>query len=139
MTDAPDAATLYDRLGGEAGVRALVDRFYDHMDTLATAQVIRDMHPADLQSSRDKLFMFLSGWTGGPQLYWEAHGHPRLRMRHLPYAIDTEAARQWMVCMIRALDELVEDVSLRESLKLSFVKIAGHMRNTEDPPGSTAG
>lgn len=135
-------ATPYERLGGDAGVRALTDRFYDHMDQLETARTVRDMHPADLRVARDKLYQFLSGWLGGPQLYVQLHGHPRLRARHLPFAIDTEAARQWMVCMIRALDELVDDVGLRESLKASFVNVAAHMRNTPDPdpePAAPAG
>lgn len=130
--------TVYDRLGGAEGVRALVDRFYDYMDTLATAQTVRVMHPDDLASSRDKLYKFLCGWLGGPQLYWQEYGHPRLRARHMPFAIDTEAARQWMVCMVKALDDQVDDKQLREGLKASFVKIAAHMRNTEDPPASSA-
>lgn len=126
-------ATPYARIGGEPGVRALTDRFYDLMDTLETARTIRDMHPPDLTESRQKLHDFLCGWLGGPQLYVQKHGHPRLRARHLPFAIDTEAARQWMVCMIKALDEQVADVPLRESLKSSFVNVAAHMRNTADP------
>lgn len=134
----PDSMpSVYDQLGGAEGLRALVDRFYSLMDTLQTAQTIRAMHPEDLTSSADKLFDFLSGWTGGPQLFMKKHGHPMLRARHLPYAIDTEAARQWMVCMIKALDERVEDEELRENLKNSFVKVAAHMRNTQDP-GDTA-
>ena len=130
--------TPYERIGGDAGVRALTDRFYDLMDALETARPIRDMHPADLQGSRDKLYQFLSGWLGGPQLYVQQHGHPRLRARHLPFAIDTEAARQWMVCMIKALDEQVDDAQLRESLKASFVNVAAHMRNTPDPDPEAA-
>ncbi len=126
-------ATPFERIGGEPGVRALTDRFYDLMDTLETARTIRDMHPPDLTESRQKLHDFLCGWLGGPQLYVQKHGHPRLRARHLPFAIDTEAARQWMVCMIKALDEQVADVPLRESLKGSFVNVAAHMRNTADP------
>lgn len=131
--------SVYDQLGGAAGLRALVDRFYALMDTLETAQTIRAMHPADLTGSADKLFDFLSGWTGGPPLFVQKHGHPMLRARHLPYAIDTEAARQWMVCMIKALDEQVHDDTLRESLKHSFVKVAAHMRNTEDPTADGPG
>ncbi len=127
------APSVYDQLGGEDGLRSLVDRFYELMDTLETAQTIRAMHPADLAGSAEKLFDFLSGWTGGPQRFLQKHGHPMLRARHLPYAIDTEAARQWMVCMIKALDEHVDNEELREGLKQSFVKVAAHMRNTQDP------
>lgn len=132
------APSVYDRLGGASGLRALVDRFYTLMDTLQTAETIRAMHPADLTSSADKLFDFLSGWTGGPQRFVKKHGHPMLRARHLPYAIDTEAARQWMLCMITALDEQVQDEPLRESLKHSFVRVAAHMRNTNDPPSTAS-
>jgi hemoglobin len=80
----PDA-TPFDRLGGEPGVRTLVDRFYDLMDLEPAYAGIRTLHPADLQGSRDKLFWFLCGWLGGPDLYIQRFGHPRLRARHLPY------------------------------------------------------
>jgi hemoglobin len=126
--------TAYDRLGGDDGVRALVDRFYDLMDNQQSTQAIRAMHPDDLTESRRKLYQFLSGWLGGPQLYVQEHGHPRLRGRHMPFPIDSEAARQWMVCMIKSLDEQVPDKALRDSLKASFVNVAAHMRNRSDPP-----
>ena len=77
----------YERLGGEQAVRRLVDRFYDLMDTLPEAAGIRALHPEDLTDSREKLFMFLSGWLGGPPLYQMQYGHPRLRARHLPFPI----------------------------------------------------
>ena len=77
----------YQRIGGEAKVRELVRRFYELMDALPEAYGIRKLHAADLQSANDKLFMFLSGWLGGPQLFVEAFGHPMLRRRHLPFAI----------------------------------------------------
>jgi hemoglobin len=121
--------TLFDRLGGESGVRALVDRFYDLMDTLPEARELRALHPPSLDSSRDKLAWFLTGWTGGPQRFVEKVGPPRLRARHLPFAIDTRARDQWLMCMIRAIAELVEDEGLRRALAEPIVRLADHMRN----------
>lgn len=125
MTDSP---TPYDRLGGEAGVRALVDRFYDLMDELPEATTIRAMHPVDLSGSRTKLFLFLSGWLGGPGLYVQRYGHPRLRARHLPFTIDGSGSDAWMLCMSRALMEQVEP-PLREQLNEAFTRTATHMQN----------
>lgn len=119
----------YDRIGGEAKVRELVDRFYDLMDTLPQAQPLRSMHARDLRVSREKLFMFLSGWLGGPQLYIEKYGHPRLRQRHMPFAVDADARDQWMQCMIQAMEDVGIEESLREELKAAFYKTADFMRN----------
>ena len=127
-----DERTAYERLGGAPAVRALVDRFYDAMERRDDAAVIRALHPADLTGSREKLYQFLSGWLGGPQLYVEQHGHPRLRARHLPFRIDTDAARAWLDCMDDALVDL-EDDALRVRLTESLSRLAAHMRNTPDP------
>ena len=118
----------YERLG-EEGVRRLVDRFYDRMDTLPEAAEVRAMHPRDLRGSREKLFWFLSGWLGGPPLYVEKKGHPRLRARHLPFAIDDAARDQWMLCMRQALAEVVEDAELSAYLERQRGRVADHMRN----------
>lgn len=120
----------YERLG-EEGVRRLVDRFYDRMDTLPEAAEVRAMHPRDLRGSREKLFWFLSGWLGGPPLYVEKKGHPRLRARHLPFAIDDAARDQWMLCMRQALAEVVEDAELSAYLERQLGRVADHMRNRE--------
>lgn len=120
----------YQRLGGEVGVRKLIDRFYDLMDTLPEARQIRQMHSADLAQARDKLFKFLSGWLGGPSLYIEEYGRPRLRARHLPFVIDTAARDAWMSCMKQALAEQgLDDSLLIEHLIQSLSKVADHMRN----------
>ena len=122
----------YERLGGESGVRQLVVRFYELMDGLPEAATIRAMHPTPLDSSEQKLFMFLSGWLGGPQLYVEQYGHPRLRARHLPFAVDEAARDAWMLCMTRAIEEqVVDDELLREHLLTSLFKTADFMRNQE--------
>lgn len=121
--------THYERIGGDAKVRELVDRFYQLMDELPEAWEIRKLHPADLSGSRQKLYEFLSGWMGGPQLYVAKHGHPMLRRRHMPFPIGVQERDQWLMCMRMALDEVVPDVRLRDELNAAFVKVADHMRN----------
>ena len=119
----------FDRLGGEPGVRALVDRFYDLMDLEPAAATLRALHPSSLDGSRDKLFWFLCGWLGGPNHYIERFGHPRLRARHLPFAIGIAERDQWLACMIQAMDELAVDPALAEALAKSFFGTADWMRN----------
>lgn len=123
--------TPYQRIGGEAKVRALVQRFYQLMDELPEAQGIRKMHGEDVTDIEEKLFMFLSGWLGGPQLFVEKFGHPRLRMRHINFAIGDEERDQWMLCMNQAMKEVVEEEALREELTAAFYKVADFMRNQE--------
>ena len=122
-------SSIFEFLGGEAGVRRLVDRFYDLMDTESEAAVVRAMHPEDLESSREKLHLFLVGWSGGPQLYVERYGHPKLRMRHLPFAIGHQARDEWLWCMDRALEETDLPDEIRTFLSERFHMIADHMRN----------
>lgn len=124
--------TPYEALGGEQAVRQLVERFYEHMDEDAEALTIRRMHPEDLARAQQRLFEFLSGWLGGPNLYWERHGHPRLRMRHLPFAIDAAARDAWMGCMRKALAETVADDTLRAQLDQALTNVANHMRNQNE-------
>ncbi|HUQ08105.1 MAG TPA: group II truncated hemoglobin [Kofleriaceae bacterium] len=119
----------FERIGGEAAVRRLVDCFYDHMDTLADATELRALHPASLDGSRDKLAWYLTGWMGGPQVYVQKFGHPRLRARHLPFPIGVLERDQWMMCMRRALAETVADAELRAFLDGNFDRLADHMRN----------
>ena len=121
--------THYQRIGGEQAVKALVDRFYDLMESLPEAADIRRMHAADLSSARSKLFDFLSGWMGGPPLFVEKYGHPRLRQRHLPFPIDIKARDQWLLCMYRAMEDIQVAEDLREELKPLFFRTADFMRN----------
>jgi hemoglobin len=123
--------SIYERLGGEQGLRRIVESFYRHMDTLPEVRGIRQMHPENLQASIDKLFMFLSGWTGGPQLFVERFGHPMLRKRHLPFAIGKPERDQWMICMVLALEEAGVEDELREMLIDAFLRLADHMRNVD--------
>ncbi len=123
------SASHFELLGGEPGIRALVDRFYDLMDEAPEAAGIRALHPPDLESSREKLLLFLVGWTGGPPLYVERHGHPMLRARHLPFPIGDAERDEWLWCMDRALDEHEMEDELRSYLKQRFAAVADHMRN----------
>jgi hemoglobin len=123
------APTPYEQLGGEAGVRRLVDRFYDLMDTAPEAATIRALHATSLKASREKLFLFLTGWTGGPQLYVERFGHPRLRMRHFPFAIGARERDEWLWCMDHALAEQEIPEALRLHLRERLHALADHMRN----------
>ncbi len=123
--------TPYALMGGEAKVRELITRFYDLMDEDPDYYGIRKLHPPSLDGSREKLFMFLSGWLGGPPLYVEAYGHPRLRARHLHVAIASSERDQWMACMARALEDTGVEKMLRQQLLASFFKTADWMRNTE--------
>lgn len=122
----------YDAIGSDAGVRKLVDRFYDLMNEDPNVEILRNLHAKSLRISKEKLYLFLSGWLGGPSLYVEKYGHPRLRQRHLPFKITSLERDQWTSCMNRALDEQVTDKLLLNNLKASFYKVADHMRNTED-------
>ena len=128
-TPAEAGPTPFQRLGGEAGVRALVDRFYDLMDLEPAFAGIRQLHPATLDGSRDKLHWFLCGWLGGPNLYIERFGHPRLRARHLPYAIGIAERDQWLACMGQAMRELSIDPQMAQRLATSFFTTADWMRN----------
>lgn len=123
---------LYQLMGGETGVRSLVNRFYDLMEISPEAAQIRALHPKSLKQSREKLFMFLSGWSGGPQLYLQKFGHPRLRMRHMPFPIGKPERDQWLWCMNRALDESQINGQLIAYLKGKFAEIANSMQNRVD-------
>jgi hemoglobin len=120
---------LYHKLGAEKGIRLLVERFYELMDQTPEAATIRAMHPEDLGESIDKLFEFLSGWSGGPQLYVSKYGHPRLRMRHMPFEIGIAERDQWLLCMKRAISEQGYAPEVCSFLEDKFSQIADFMRN----------
>jgi hemoglobin len=139
MSEIPAGATPYDALGGDPGVRALVDRFYDLMDSAPEAVHVRALHATSLKVSREKLYMFMSGWTGGPQLYVERYGHPRLRMRHFPFAIGARERDEWLWCMERALTEHPMPDDVRTFLRDKLRVLADHMRNQDEAPVSPHG
>ncbi len=121
--------SLFERLQGESGLRALVDRFYDLMELETAFAELRALHPRTLEGSRDKLFWFLCGWTGGPDHYIERFGHPRLRARHMPFPIGTRERDQWMACMLQAMRELAIEPALAERLGQALSGTADWMRN----------
>lgn len=121
--------TPYELLGGESGLRRLVDRFYELMDVLPEAWAARKIHPESLEHSAQKTFEFLSGWFGGPSLYIEKYGHPRLRMRHMPYPVGVEERDSWLLCMRQAMAEQVPDERFRAALDRAFSDMADHLRN----------
>ncbi len=122
-------STAYERMGGEAVMRRLVDRFYDLMDEDPDYFGVRKLHPQDLTSSRQKLFMFLSGFTGGPSLYTEKYGEPRMRTRHMPFVIGIAERDQWLSCMNRAMVDVGLDEELGRKLAMAFYQTADFMRN----------
>ncbi|HVO87113.1 MAG TPA: group II truncated hemoglobin [Casimicrobiaceae bacterium] len=124
--------TPYERLGGDERVRALVDAFYRHMECDPQYAGIRALHPELLTGSRDKLYWFLSGWLGGPPLYFQKRGDPRLRARHLPFAIGANERDQWLACMRQALLEIGADEPLTRELMRAFGNTADFMRNRDD-------
>lgn len=129
-----DDLTPYQRIGGEAGVRALTRRMYALMDELPEAAAVRALHPATLDESEQKLFEFLSGWLGGPPLFTERRGAPMLRARHLPFAIGMDAINGWLSCFHQAMQETVADAGLRDFLWSRVEPLALHMRNTQALP-----
>jgi hemoglobin len=128
-TGTTNETTAFELLGGEAAVRALVDRFYDLMDLEPAYAELRAVHGSTLEAARDKLFWFLCGWLGGPQHYVERFGHPRLRARHLPFPIGIRERDQWLACMSQAMRECRVDPALAERLGAAFLNTADWMRN----------
>lgn len=127
-----DAATVYEQIGGDAAVRALCERFYDTIE--ARSPKLRAMLPADTTVSRQKLYEFLSGWMGGPQLYWERRGHPALRMRHAPFPIDREAAQHWSECMRIAIAECEIGEPAAGWLDRQLTDVAAMLQNSNTSP-----
>ncbi|WP_312413806.1 group II truncated hemoglobin [Shinella sp.] len=136
MTDKPDGQgretiTLYEAVGGDAGVRALTRRFYELMDTLPEAARCRAIHPADLTGSEEKLYEYLTGWLGGPPLYTEKRGHPMLRRRHFDAAIGPAERDEWLLCFVQALGETVPSEGLRKIILEPVTRLAHHMQNQD--------
>jgi hemoglobin len=128
--DKPAYATPFEWIGGEDKVKALVDRFYDLMDLETRYAELRAAHGTELERARQNLFWFLCGWLGGPQHYTDRFGHPRLRMRHMPFKIGVLERDQWLHCMDQAMGEVGVDETLRARLRESFFQTADWMRNT---------
>jgi hemoglobin len=129
IQEKPKFETPFAWIGGEDAVRALTERFYDLMDLEPAYAQLRAAHGTDLANARQRLFWFLCGWLGGPQHYTERFGHPRLRARHMPFAIGITERDQWLACMDQAMGETGVDADLRKRLNESFFQTADWMRN----------
>lgn len=131
MTDSAGESTPFARIGGEANVRALAERFYDAMDEHEPA--LAKLHPLEggrvSRAARDKFALFLIGWLGGPQDYMRLHGHPRLRMRHGHLAVTQAMRDAWMRSMRRALAHDSIDASMRAFLEEKLGDVADFLRN----------
>jgi hemoglobin len=129
MIAEPMNSTPYEMIGGEAKLRAIVDRFYDLMELEPRYAQLRAVHGSTLEHAREKLYMFLSGWLGGPPLYTDRFGHPMLRARHLPFSIGEVERDQWIACMGQALEEMEVPEAFRLGLLGNLFKTADWMRN----------
>jgi len=123
--------TPYSLMGGEKAILSLVDRFYFYMDTLPEAKDVRAVHQEDLSRAKDRLFKFLSGWLGGPDLFAQEYGHPRLRQRHFPFVVNQAGRDQWILCMNKALYEISMPDELRKNIKQALSDLATHMMNVD--------
>jgi hemoglobin len=127
-----ETKSLYELMGEEAGIRKLITRFYDLMETAPEAKDVLAVHPKNLKQSREKFFLFLMGWAGGPQTYIETRGHPALKRRHQPFAIGPKERDQWYWCMDKALDESGYDPEVIAYLKNHFKDATEFLRNRNE-------
>lgn len=126
-----DETTPYYRIGGEEKVRELANRFYDVMENDTYAAELLAIHPQPLDRIRHVFFLYLSLWLGGPDIYQQEFGHPRLRARHLPFTVSPTLKEQWMYCMRKAMMTTVNDVTLAQKLLQALDQLAEHMINTK--------
>jgi hemoglobin len=127
-----ETITLYEAIGGETAIRKLVRRFYDLMDTLPEARHVRAVHPPSLANAEQKLFEYLTGYLGGPPLYTDKYGHPRLRSRHFVAAIGPKERDEWMLCFRQAMEEAIDHPKLREIIWPPIERLAFHMQNRQE-------
>jgi len=124
--------SIYSRMGGEPVLREFVDHLYDFMDYFPAVEPLRKMHSEDLSMAREKLFMFLSGMLGGPPLYMEAFGHPRLRQKHMHLKIGDYERDQWLLCAHNSANQLSITTETREDLMAQITLMANHLRNQNE-------
>lgn len=127
-----ETITLYEAIGGDQTVRALSRRFYELMDELPEAARCRAIHPPDLSNSEAKFYDYLTGYLGGPPIYVEKYGHPRLRSRHFGASIGAVEREEWLLCFGRAMEEVIENPKLREIIWPPIERLAHHMQNREE-------
>ena len=137
MSDVAVEVSMFERIGGAVVIDRLVEAFYLRMDSLPEAKVIRAMHASDLGPVGSVLKRYLSEWTGGPKLYSPEKGHPRLRQRHLGFAIGDAERDAWLLCMRGAIAETIADAAARQELDAALTKLADWMRNQAGNPHDT--
>ncbi|WP_160012448.1 group II truncated hemoglobin [Rhizobium sp. 18055] len=123
--------TLYEAVGGDATIRALSHRFYQLMDTLPEAKHVRAVHPPTLEGSEAKFYEYMTGYLGGPPLYTDKYGHPRLRSRHFGAEIGPVERDEWLLCFRQALEETVSNPKLRDIILPPIERLADHMQNKQ--------
>jgi hemoglobin len=123
--------SLYERIGRTVGVRRLVRRFFELMDTLPEAAPCRGVFPADLEDSRQKFFEFMNGWLGGPKIYLKRRGAPKLRRRHFLVNIGSAQRDAWLMCFRRAAEETIADETARDMLLPQVESIAYYLQNRD--------
>lgn len=129
MTD--HELTVYEMVGGDATFQRLVDVFYSKVEA---DPELRPMFPPDLEAGKRWQFLFLTQFFGGPARYAEERGHPRLRMRHLPFPIDSRARDHWLGHMLAAIDEVGIAEPARGVMRDYFERASAFMINLENPP-----
>lgn len=127
-----ETVTLYEAIGGDETVRALTRRFYELMDQLPEAARCRAIHPQDLSGSEAKLYDYLTGYLGGPPVYVEKYGHPRLRSRHFGAPIGVAERDEWLLCFSMAMEETITNPKLRDIIWAPVERLAHHMQNREE-------
>lgn len=137
MTDVAVEISMFERIGGALTIDRLVEGFYQRMDTLPEAEVIRAMHAVDLGPTKNLLKRYLCEWMGGPKLYSAEKGHPRLRQRHMGFKIGAPERDAWLLCMKGALEESIADIEARQEIYALLAKLADWMRNQAGNPHDT--
>jgi hemoglobin len=117
--------TVYDLIGADQ-IKLLTHYFYREVDSNSE---LRKLYPEDLSGAEERLYLFLMQVFGGPQTYSEKRGHPRLKMRHMQWAIDSSLRTHWLNAMCTAMDKLDLDPNVEELMMGYFVKVANHMIN----------
>ncbi|WP_372870818.1 group II truncated hemoglobin [Shewanella sp.] len=125
----PNQSNAYEMIGGDKTIRAIARQFYARMQQGEDTQNLLAMHPGSIEHSEQKLYEFLSGWLGGPQLFQQKYGHPALRARHMPFAINEQMRDQWLLCMQHALEQEVKNEEHRKVIYQAIATLADHMRN----------
>lgn len=124
--------TVYDAVGGDAFFRELVDKFYDNVEAdAALLAVYPDLE--DLAGARERFYLFLCQFWGGPRTYTETRGHPRLRLRHMPFVVNEDGRDRWLAAMRKAMDDMDINPGIDAAMWEYFVQSAEFMRNDQVP------